>query len=97
LRATDDPIVGPGQPQDRLVGERLSGLANVGNGHHVVAKSTHCFNDWKWKVLVGEQARHRWPMVNQRQRLPLGSSGEPPARGVLRNESAQGLAHNIRE
>ena len=38
--------------QDRLICERLPGLARVGDCHHVMPEPTQLLDNREWKVLV---------------------------------------------
>lgn len=58
IQGHDGPLIGPSALKNGLVGECLSGLADVGDGDHVVPSATQCFDDWEREVLVSEEARH---------------------------------------
>jgi hypothetical protein len=57
IQRHDGPSVDSSQLKNGSVGERLPGLAGIGNGDHIVTHSTQCFDDWERKVLVSEERR----------------------------------------
>lgn len=46
------------EKQDRLVCERLPGLAGVSDCHHVMPEPTQLLDNGPWEVLVSEETRH---------------------------------------
>jgi hypothetical protein len=80
--------VGGCEKQDRLVWERLPGLADVGDCHHVMPEPAQLPDDRQWEVLVSQETRHcgssGFVVADLcRDLFPMGADVRPRIRQVL--------------